>query len=108
MLIMRPCEDSDEMAELRRAELDISRTRAAELGESAVSAIDAGEYATESGLVVDWSSQVHAAYINKVSIPPEDPLPEHDPPAFPESGGWSSTWKRCLAIGDWEVLGRSR
>lgn len=85
MLIPQPCQDSPEMAQLRRAELAIPRSRAAELGEEAVAAIDSGEYVAESGSVVDWSQQVHTAHLNKITIPPEDSLPEHAPTTFHET-----------------------
>ncbi len=73
------------MAQQRRAELAIPRERAAELGESAVAAIDSGEYVAWSGSVVDWSQHIQTAYLNKVTISPEEQLPERASPSFPET-----------------------
>lgn len=85
MLRVLPCLDSDEMAQARRRELDISRDLATELGRSAVEAAEQGYYISKSGRRVDWRSLVQAARAAKVSIPPDAPLPEHEPVDFAET-----------------------
>jgi uncharacterized protein (TIGR02452 family) len=77
--MLLPCLDSDEMAALRRRELDIPRVRAAALGRSALDAITSGRYGDGSGAYVDWDRQVRVACSTKVSIPPEASL------SFPEA-----------------------
>ena len=73
-----PCVDSAKIGELRRQELDLPRTIAAELGRSAVEAAREGYYYSKSGEQVDWSLAVQAACAAKISIPPEAILPEHE------------------------------
>jgi len=76
-----PCLDSDEMAASRWQKLDIPRHLAAALGRSAVEAARTGQYITNEGTTVDWSTDVAAACSAKVSIPPDAALPtrEGDP-----------------------------
>lgn len=71
-----PCLDSPEMAETRKQELDISRSAAAALGQSAVLAADKGFYVTRTGRREDWSQLVQAAVSSKISISPDALLPE--------------------------------
>lgn len=71
------CRDSDEMAEQRRRDLDISRDTATDLGRSAVVAGQTGHYYFGSDLV-EWGDLVQQAVEAKVSIRPEDPLPVHE------------------------------
>ena len=66
-----PCLDSDEMAEARREELDIPQHKAAELGQSAVEAGRNGYYLNSAGNKVDWSGQMQAACLAKISISPD-------------------------------------
>jgi len=80
-----PSLDSDEMAASRRRELDIPRSRAAELGRSAVEAAARGFYLNGDGVKVDWSRYVQAACSAKKSIPPDADLPESDSNAFEET-----------------------
>jgi uncharacterized protein (TIGR02452 family) len=77
-LIILPCLDSDEMAEVCRRELDIPRGQAAELGRSAVEFAERGYYVNNRGEQVDWSRAVQAAISAKVSILPEADLPSID------------------------------
>jgi len=85
MLRTLPCQDSDEMATARKRELDIPRYVAAELGRTAVEAMERGYYVCEAGKKVDWSRYVQAARAAKVSIPPDAPLPEREFTFFPET-----------------------
>ena len=85
MMKKLPCLDSVEMAASRRRELDIPRSRAAELGRTAVEAAAQGYYLYGDSVKVDWSRQVHAARSAKQSIPPDADLPESDSNAFEES-----------------------
>jgi uncharacterized protein (TIGR02452 family) len=65
MLRILPCLDSDELASARRRELDISPDAAARLGRSAVEAARGRS--------------------TRVSIPPDAPLPDHDPGEYAET-----------------------
>ena len=85
MLKMLPCLDSDEMSESRRRELWISRSVAAELGRTAVEAAATGSYTGVDGKPVEWSRLVRAASAEKVSIPPQAPLEQHERPRFLET-----------------------
>ena len=85
MLTMLPCLDSIEMSISRRQELDIPRHIAAALGASAAEVAAVGQYICEDGNSVDWSSEIQAACSAKVSIPPDDPLPESKFIPFPET-----------------------
>ena len=85
MLMFLPCLDSSEMAESRRRELDISRTSAMELGETAVNAAKNGTYINLSGLVINWHEAVKAACNAKISIPSEAPLPSYGSKTFAET-----------------------
>lgn len=80
-----PCLDSEEMAQSRKKELDIDRRFAASLGLSAVDAIQAGFYISESGEKVAWKEAVEKANASKLSIPPEAILPEPSPTKFSET-----------------------
>lgn len=70
-----PCLDSPGMAERCRADLDIPRDHAAELGRSAVAATQQGSFINASGKRVDWSEATEVAIASTVSIAPEAPLP---------------------------------
>ena len=74
-LVVLPCLDSDEMAELRRQELDISRDAATTLGRTAVEAARKGRYTNRSGNQIDLRHLVDTARSSKISIAPDDPLP---------------------------------
>ena len=56
-----PCLDSAQMAASRRQELNIDRSEAATLGQSAVDAAREGRYITRTGQEVVWRDAVHAA-----------------------------------------------
>ena len=77
--------DTDEMAAQRYGELRIPRDRAAELGRTAVEAMDQGYYFSPAGIKVDWSDSVNAAIRAKVSIPPDVSLAVVEPGQFPET-----------------------
>ncbi|WP_235033160.1 TIGR02452 family protein [Rubripirellula obstinata] len=57
--------------------LEIRYEIAESLGRSALEAIDNGEYLSDHGLV-NWSAEIKAAEVAKVSIPPDASLPDHD------------------------------
>jgi uncharacterized protein (TIGR02452 family) len=80
-----PCVDSPGLAAARRAELAVSRERAAALGRSAVAAARDGHYRIEDGREVDWSRAVRTARDAKRSISPDAPLPPRAEPRFPET-----------------------
>ena len=77
--------DSNEIGEARRRELQVSREFAAELGRSVVEATQTGSYPLDDGGVVDWAALVDAAVAGKVSIAPDDPLPDPRGGAFAET-----------------------
>lgn len=79
MLERLPCLDSDERADHCRAALSLDRDRATLLGQSAVAAAEQGRYRTADGRPVNWSAAVEHACENKVSIPPDAPLPGGPP-----------------------------
>ena len=79
------CLDSEEMAASRRRELDIPRTKAAELGASAVLATDKGCYLDRLGRQVDWSAAVSRVCAAKRSLPPDAPL------SCPQDAGSATT-----------------
>lgn len=85
MLNILPYHDSDVMAEARRRELQLSRYAAARLGESAVEAAEKGYYLYQDETKVDWSEEVEAARVAKVSIPPDAALPDAPRRTFPET-----------------------
>jgi uncharacterized protein (TIGR02452 family) len=77
--------DSDDLAALRRRELDIPRERARELGQSALRAIREGWYPGPDGRPVDWRADVEKAAAAKVSLPPNAPLPAPTRERVPET-----------------------
>ena len=77
--------DSPEMGESRRRELDMPPDIAAALGRSALAAAENGYYLRGSSTRVDWRESVLAACSAKVSIPPDAPLPDCEPPQFAET-----------------------
>jgi len=85
MLKILPCIDSPEMADSRKQELDIPRSIATELGKSAVSAAEYGEYIYGDNQKVDWSQHVQTACSATVSIPPDAHLPSHKNIQFSET-----------------------
>lgn len=78
-MVFLSCLDSDEMASDRRAELDVSRSRAYELGRTAVAAVKAGHYLSPSGARVDISAEVAHSCAAKRSIAPHEDLPATAP-----------------------------
>jgi len=80
-----PCLDSDQMAESRRRELDIPRDIATELGRSAVDAARQGFYITQEGVKVTWGDLVNTACAAKISISPDDILPDNPNNYFDET-----------------------
>ena len=78
-----PCLDSDPMAAARRQELNLSREMAAVLGRSAVEAAQAGFYVLKTGKTVAWHDAVQSACAAKIGLPPDAPLPNPGPAAFP-------------------------
>lgn len=74
-LILLPCLDSEERAARCREVLDIPRARAAELGRSAVAAIETGVYTHAEGHPVQWQAAVARAIAAKRSLPPDAALP---------------------------------
>ena len=74
-LELLPCLDSGELATHCRQQLAIPRHVAAELGRSAVQAVQEGTYQADSGKTVDWRDQVEAACAARCSIPPDGNLP---------------------------------
>ncbi len=77
--------DSDELAALRRRELEIPRERTRSLGESALAAIRAGRYRTDDGQSIDWKASVEKAGASRISLPPDAPLPTPAPARFSET-----------------------
>ena len=69
--------DSAELAQQNRRVLEIRYELAQSLGRSALEAIDNGKYLADAGMV-DWSAEIRAAEKGKVSIRPNDRLPEQD------------------------------
>ena len=80
-----PCLDSEDIAESRRKELDLSRSVAAALGRSAVDAAREGAYVNGAGQSVSWRDAVQTAISSKLSIAPEDPLPKCESVSFAET-----------------------
>ncbi|MFQ3621667.1 MAG: TIGR02452 family protein [Spirochaetales bacterium] len=80
-----PCLDSEERATARKRMLDFPIDVAASLGWSAWDAIRKGYYVTKAGEKVDWKEVVQAACDAKISISPDDPLPQRENPLFPET-----------------------
>lgn len=80
-----PCLDSEQMASSRQRELNISRDVAAALGQSALEAARAGFYVTKNGQKVVWRDAVQAACSAKLSIRPDDILPNNEQSAFKET-----------------------
>ena len=77
-----PCADSPAQATRCREALNLSRERAAALGQSAVEAIKQGVYHNDAGEPVDWSAAIDAAVSAKRSLPPDAVLPASSPPRF--------------------------
>ncbi|PAY16354.1 TIGR02452 family protein [Rhodopirellula sp. SM50] len=84
-LHLLPCLDSDEMADARRRELDISRDFARDLGRSAVEISESGFYQNSKGQRVNIQKMVEDAIADKVSIAPEYPLPATRPATVAET-----------------------
>lgn len=80
-----PCLDSPDIAASHQHDLDISRSRAAELGRSAVEAASLGYYCNSAGDKVDWSLQVRHACSAKQSIAPDAKLPTSKGALRPET-----------------------
>lgn len=84
-LVFLPCLDSATMAESRRRDLDIPRSAALSLGESAVEAAREGYYVSENGRRIDLHDAVAAARAAKVSITPDTTVSRREQAAFPET-----------------------
>ena len=80
-----PCLDSEALATRNRTLLELSRFDATILGESAVTAIEAGYYSSANGTKVDWLALVENACQRKVSIGPDAPLPDFEARHHPET-----------------------
>jgi uncharacterized protein (TIGR02452 family) len=80
-----PVVDSDELAALRRRELEITHERARSLGVSALAAIREGRFVADDGQLVDWKADVDKAVASKVSLPPDARLPATPRARFPET-----------------------
>ena len=80
-LIFLPTKDSSDISELRKKELNISRSYARELGKTALEAINSGIYENSSGDEVLWGEQIHHCRESKKSISPDVKLKrkEHSP-----------------------------
>lgn len=85
MLLIKPCLDSNEMAQARQRELTIPHQLAAELGKSALEVSDQGYYICRDGSRIDWGDKVQAAVASKVSVPPGMDLPERCVELFPQT-----------------------
>jgi len=84
-LVFLPALDSIPLAAARKRELDIDRSRATFLGQSAVQAARDGAYLDERGRRVEWRGLVEAACASAVSLPPDTNLTVTAPPAFAET-----------------------
>ena len=84
-LLLLPCVDTDERAARCREALLIPRSRAAELGHTAVTAAESGAYRTAAGRLVEWGDAVTRALAAKRSLPPEAELPDVGPARFPQT-----------------------
>ena len=73
------------MGACRRAELNIPRDKAAELGRSAVESSNTGYYTNSGGEKVDWSARVQHACSEKRSVGPDASLPVTACVPFPET-----------------------
>jgi len=70
-IIFLPTKDSSDISELRKKELNISRSYARELGKTALEAINSGIYENSSGDEVLWGEQIHHCRESKKSISPD-------------------------------------
>lgn len=84
-LLFMPTVDSAELAAARRKELDIGRDLAAELGRSALQAIEAGHYPGPGGRLIEWREAVDSAVRSKRTIAPRYALPERAVKGFPST-----------------------
>jgi uncharacterized protein (TIGR02452 family) len=80
-----PYLDSDDIAASMKSKLDISRSTASDLGQSALAAAKQGYYFNPAGVKVDWHHSVQATCANKISIAPTDALPVFQPIARDET-----------------------
>src|SRR5690606_29913157 len=80
-----PTLDSPALAARCREELDVARSFAANLGHTAVAALETGTYTTATGQNVDWQMAIEHAVATKVSIPPYMELPAARHPSFPST-----------------------
>ena len=80
-IIFLPTKDSSDISELRKKELNISRSYARELGKTAIEAINSGIYENSSGDEVHWGEQIHQCRESKKSISPDVKLnrKQHSP-----------------------------
>ncbi|WP_262966707.1 hypothetical protein [Methylobacter psychrophilus] len=74
-----PHHDSDDIAESIKSALDISRSTASALAQSALEAAQQGYYYNADGIKLDGRYFVQAARDNKTSIAPTDALQVFQP-----------------------------
>jgi len=84
-LICLPCEDSVELAEARRRDLDLTGERAIQLGISAVEICAARQYVNRFGAVVNLRPQLERTMARVVSIRPGTTLPPSNRPRVAET-----------------------
>ena len=84
-LICLPCEDSVELAEARRRDLDLTGERAIQLGISAVEICAARQYVNRFGAVVNLRPQLERTMARVVSIRPGTTLPPANRRRFTET-----------------------
>lgn len=78
-LVVLECRDSEDMAEARRQELDITRDLAVYRTRVIVQAVEAGTYDGPFGEPVEWQNDIVEACLLKKSIPPWQELPSPVP-----------------------------
>ncbi|MFM8583147.1 MAG: TIGR02452 family protein, partial [Planctomycetaceae bacterium] len=84
-LVCLPCEDSAELAEARRRELDLSGDRAIQLGVTAVEICAARQYVNRAGAVIDLRASLEKTMARVVSIRPGTTLPPSRRGRVPET-----------------------
>lgn len=98
-LRLLPSLDTDELAGLRRSELQLPQARAIALAFSAIEFIRQGHYPSATLERVDIGDLVQAAVAARVSLPPAAVLPARTPSTFPET---------CVGVTNETTLGAAR